>query len=90
MGSFELHRESIEVVANLVFFGAKITADGRSEEDLRRRIALGKSAMVRLTKIWKGRHLAGDKETISVRNCVPDSFIRCCDMDNVESRLEED
>ena len=60
-----------------MFLGAKITADGRSEGDLRRRIALDKSAMMRLVNedLERQRHLARDKETIIVRICVLDSFI---------------
>ena len=47
--------KDIEVVTKFVFLGALITEDGLCENEVRRRIAMGKSAMGGLTSIWKDR-----------------------------------
>ena len=49
--------ENIEVVERCVFLGALITSDGQIDMELRRRIAMGKSAMGSLRKIVKDRDL---------------------------------
>ena len=49
--------ENIEVVERFVFLGALITSDGQIDMELRRRIAMGKSAMGSLRKIFKDRDL---------------------------------
>ena len=48
---------NIEVVERFVFLGALITSDGHIDMELRRRIAMGKSAMGSLRKIVKDRNL---------------------------------
>ena len=42
-------------VTTFVFLGALITEDALCEKEVRRRIAMGKSAMEGLTSIWKDR-----------------------------------
>ena len=49
--------ENIEVVERFVFLGALITSDGQIDMELRRRIAMGKSAMGSLRKFFKDRDL---------------------------------
>ena len=44
-----------EVVSPFIFLGSLITKDGFYEKEIRRRLALGRSAMGVLTKIWKDR-----------------------------------
>ena len=48
---------NIEVVERFVFLGALITSDGQIDMELRRRIAMGKSVMGSLRKIFKDRDL---------------------------------
>ena len=70
MDSFELGGENVEVVDSFVFLGAKITADGRTEGELRRRIGMGRSAMMGLTKVWKDRGISRKTKIRLVRALV--------------------
>ena len=53
---FDFHAvKDVEVVTKFVLLGALITKDGLCENEVRRRIAMGKAAMGGLTSIWKDR-----------------------------------
>ena len=47
----------IEVVSHFIFLGSLITNDGFCDKEIRRRLAMGRSAMGGLTKIWKDRRI---------------------------------
>ena len=55
IGEVTVDGKDIEVVKKFVFLGALITEDALCEKEVRRRIAMGKSAMGGLTSIWKDR-----------------------------------
>ena len=55
IGEVTVDGKDIEVVTKFVFLGALITEDALCEKEVRRRIAMGKSAMGGLTSIWKDR-----------------------------------
>ena len=57
LDSIIVYGVNIEVVEIFVFLGALITSDGQIDMELRRRIAMGKSAMGSLRKIVKDRDL---------------------------------
>ena len=57
IGEVTVDWKNIEVVTNFVFLGALITKDGLCENEVRRRIAMGKAAMGGLTSIWKDRRV---------------------------------
>ena len=46
---------AIEVVECFPFLGAMVKDDGSCEAEVRRRLAMGRAAMVGLMKIWKDR-----------------------------------
>src|SRR5271163_4450844 len=48
----------IEVVQNFIFLGSKVDRDGTFEGDVRRRIMLGRTAMMALNKIMKDRDVS--------------------------------
>ena len=52
-GEMVVDGKHIEVVAHFIFLGSLITKDGFCEKEIRRRLALGRSAMEGLTKICK-------------------------------------
>ena len=54
-GEMVVDGKHIEVVSNFIFLGSLITKDGLCEKEIRRRLAMGRSAMGGLTKIWKDR-----------------------------------
>ena len=55
IGEVTVDGKDIEVVTTFVFLGGQITKDGLCEKEVRRRIAMGKAAMGRLTSTWKDR-----------------------------------
>ena len=55
--SWQIDRETVETVANFIFFGSKITADGDCSHEIKRRLLLGKKAMMDLDNILKNRDI---------------------------------
>src|SRR5713101_1404388 len=55
--SFEIDGNKIEIIENFIFLGSKINKYGTCEEDVRRRIMLGRTAMMDLSKIMKDRDI---------------------------------
>ena len=54
--SWEIDGENMETVADFIFLGSKITADGDCSHEIKRRILLGRKAMTNLDSILKSRH----------------------------------
>ena len=46
-----------ETVADLIFLGSKITADGDCDHEIKRRLLLGKKVMTNLDSIFKSRDI---------------------------------
>ena len=55
--SWEIDGETVETVSDLVFLGSKITADGDSNHELKRRLLLGRKVMTNLDRIFKSRDI---------------------------------
>ena len=55
--SWQIDRETVETVANFIFFGSKITADGDCSHEIKRRLLLGRKVMTNLDSILKSRHI---------------------------------
>ena len=51
----------VEVVTDFLFLGSKITADGECSHEIRRRLLLGRKAMINLDSVLKSRHYSADK-----------------------------
>ena len=51
--SWELDGETVERVADLIFLGSKITADGDCTYEIKRRLLLGRKVMTNLDSILK-------------------------------------
>ena len=49
--SWQIDGETMETVANLIFFGSKITADGDCSYEIKRRLLLGRKAMTNLDNL---------------------------------------
>ena len=58
--SWEIDAETVETVADFIFLGSKITADGDCSRDIKRRLLLGRD-MTKLDSIWKSRHYLVNK-----------------------------
>ena len=49
--------ETVEIVADFIFWGSKITADGDCSHEIKRRLLLGKKIMTNLDSILKSRDI---------------------------------
>ena len=55
--SWEIDGETVETVADFIFLGSKITADGDYSHEIKRRLLLGRKAMTNLDSIFKSRDI---------------------------------
>ena len=53
--SWQIDRETVETVADLIFLGSKITADGDCSHEIKRRLLLGRKVMTHLDSILESR-----------------------------------
>ena len=51
--SWQIDGETVETVADFIFWGSKITADGDCSHDIKRRLLLGRKAMINLDSLLK-------------------------------------
>ena len=54
--SWQIDGETMETVADFIFLGSKITADGDCSHEIKRRLLLGRKVMTNLDSILKSRH----------------------------------
>ena len=55
--SWEIDGETVETVADFIFGGSKITADGDCSHKIKRRLLLGRKVMTNLDSIFKSRDI---------------------------------
>ena len=55
--SWQIDRETVEIVADFIFLGSKITADGYCSHEIKRHLLLGKKVMTNLDSILKSRDI---------------------------------
>ena len=55
--SWQIDGEIMETVADFIFLGSNITADGDCSHEIKRRLLLGRKAMTNLDSILKGRDI---------------------------------
>ena len=53
--SWHIDGETMETVTDFIFLGSKITADGDSSHEIKRRLLLGRKAMTNLDSLFKSR-----------------------------------
>ena len=55
--SWQIDGETVETVADVIFLGSKITADGDCSHEIKRRLLLGRKLMTNLDSILKNRDI---------------------------------
>ena len=55
--SWKIYGETVETVADFIFFGSKITTVGYCSHEIKRRLLLGRKVMTNLDSILKGRDI---------------------------------
>ena len=57
INSWEIDGETVETVADFIFLGFKITADGDCSHEIKRHLLLGRKVMTNLDSIFKSRNI---------------------------------
>ena len=57
INSWEIDGKTVEIVADFIFWGSKITADGDCNHEIKRRLLLGGNVMTNLDSIFKSRDI---------------------------------
>ena len=55
--SCQIDGDTVETVADFIFWGSKITADGDCSHEIKRRLLLGRKVMTNLDSILKSRDI---------------------------------
>ena len=55
--SWQIDGETVEIVADFILGGSKITADGDCSHEIKRRLLLGRKVMTNLDRILKSRDM---------------------------------
>ena len=63
--SWEIDEETVEAMADFIFLGSKITADGDCSHEIKRCLLLGRKAMTNLDRILKSRD-----STLTTKVCL--------------------
>ena len=68
--SWEIDGERVQTVADFIFLGSKITADGDCSHEIKRHLLLGREVMTNLDNILKSRDITLPKEVSLVKAMV--------------------
>ena len=68
--SWQIDGETVETVADLIFLGSKITADGDCSHEIKRPLLLGRKVMTNLDSILKSRDI-----TLSTKVCLDKAMV---------------
>ena len=66
----EIDGETVETVADIVFLGSKITADGDCSHEIKRCLLLGREVMTNLNSIFKSREITLPTKVLLVKAMV--------------------
>ena len=75
--SWQIDGETVETVADFIFLGSIITADGDCSHEIRRRLLLGRKVMTNLDSIFKSRHYFANKGPCSQTMFFPVVMYGC-------------
>ena len=62
--SWQIDGETVETVADFVFLGSKITADGNCSHEIKRRLLLARKVMTNLDSIFKSRDITCQQRSV--------------------------
>ena len=68
--SWQIERETVDPVADFIFLGSKITADGDCSHEIKRRLLLGRKVMTNLDSILKSRDITLPTKVCPVKAMV--------------------
>ena len=68
--SWQIDGETVETVADFMFWGSKITADGDCSQEIKRRLLLGKKVMTNVDSVLKSRDITLSTKVHLVKTMV--------------------
>ena len=83
--SWETDGETVETVADFIFLGSKITADGDCSHEMKRRLLLGRKVMTNLDSIFKSRAITLPTKVRLIKAMVFPVVMYGCELDYKES-----
>ena len=78
--SWQIDEETVETVADFIFWGSKITADGDCSHEIKRRLLLGRKFMTNLDSTLKSRDI-----TLPTKVCLVKAMVFPVVMSGCES-----
>ena len=70
IASWQIDGETVDTVADYIFLGSKITADGDCSHEIKRRLLLGRKVMTNLDSIFKSRDI-----TLPTKVCLVKAIV---------------
>ena len=68
--SWQIDGETVEIVADFIILGSKITADGDCRHEIKRRLLLGRKVLTNLDSILKSRDI-----TLPTKICLVEAMV---------------
>ena len=68
--SWQIDGETVETVADFIFWSSKITADGDCSHEIKRHLLLGRKVMTNLDSIFKSRDI-----TLPTKVCLVKAMV---------------
>ena len=78
--SWQIDGETVETVADFIFRGSKITADGDCSHEIKRRLLLGRKVKTNLDSIFKSRDITLPTKVHLVKAIIFPVDVRCMDV----------
>ena len=82
--SWQIDGETVETVADFIFLGSKITADGDCSHEIKRSLLLGRKVMTNLDSILKSRDITLSTKVRLVKGKVFPVVMYGCESWNIK------
>ena len=83
--SWQIDGETVETVADFIFLGSRITADGDCSHEIKRLLLLGRKVMTNLDSILKSRDITLPTKVYLVTAMIFPVVVYGCELDCQES-----
>ena len=84
ISSWEIDGETVETVADFIFLGSQITADGDCSHEIKRHLLLGRKTMANIDSILKRRDMTLPTKTHLVKAMVFPVVLYGCESWNIK------
>ena len=74
--SWQIEEEKMELATDFLFLGSKITVDSDCSHEIRRRLLLGRKAMMNLDHVLKSRDHTADRGSYTQGYGLPSSHVQ--------------